>query len=593
MELRPALDEFAGIPQETRLEFLSLNMLQNVEVTGLINHASRILWPGLKRGRLARFISQHRKVHTLARAALSVRVDPMEKAWDRSLHYIVKKVNAYYLSFMAYSRIGITVYDFDAKDFGDFIWRSMFSKTLAARDFQVVRNARYAVLRPPHDVLCRVSIQKMKLRGPQKSPIRINTRNHDVFVSQTPFPAEISRRTQLVVRYHDAVPIFLPHTIKNARFHQHTHMANLLQNSRRGLFACVSEATKSDLLKIFPKLESRSVVIPDTVSHEYYEEAENQRYVANIVRTNICPDTEPKFLTSREKENFYLRHLTGKPLRYLLMVSTLEPRKNHSKLIAAWDYLKNHDMSDLKLIIVGQFGWEYARIVDSMAPWQQRGELFHLHRVPSGQLRVLYNGAEAAVCPSVAEGFDLSGIEAMLCGCAVMASDIPVHREVYGDACWYFDPYSSLSQAKAIESVVHPDCVERKKQLIEAGLKLAPRYRRESVEPVWYNFFEKIRTGAFNKIAEKVIFPNFKDVSPPVPSSFMPGGVPELEGTGEGKYAQVQAVEGDALRNGTGCDFHEVPLPGMVVRTEPGSGREDIQDVGPNAASILGSIGRK
>jgi len=399
----------------------------------------------------------------------------------------------------------------------------------------------------------------MRLVGPPKSATLINTRNYDVFLSQTPFPAVVSRKTQLVVRYHDAVPILMPHTIKNARFHQHVHMANLLQNSRRGLFACVSEATRSDLLKIFPQLENRSLVIPDIVSHEYYPEMGNQSYIANIIRNHIRPDTEPKFLTSREKENFYVRHLNGKTLRYLLMVSTLEPRKNYPKLIAAWDYLKNHGMSDLKLIIVGQLGWEYSRILESMAPWQQRGELFHLHCVPSGKLRVLYNGAAAVVCPSVAEGFDLSGVEAMLCGGAVIASDIPVHREVYGNACRYFDPYSTLAQAKAIESVIHSECAERRQQLIEAGLKLAPRYLRASVEPLWCNFFEKIRSGAFKKATEEAIAPDLRDFGLPEPSPFVLESALLPGATNEAIYARLHAADGKTPLNGTGPGLYCEP----------------------------------
>ncbi len=577
MELRPALDEFAGIPQETRLEFLALSMMKSIEVTGLINHPSRTLWPGIKRGYFARLLSPHRKMHTLARAALSVKVDPMETLWDRVLHYASKRVSTHYLSFMAHMRIGLPLYEFEAGDFGDFVWQSMFSKTLAAKDFQVVHNARYAILRQPHDLLSRIAIKKMRLTGLPGMPVKISTRNYDVFVSQTPFPTELSRKTQLVVRYHDAVPILMPHTIKNARFHQHVHMANLLQNSRKGLFACVSEATRSDLLKIFPKLENRSVVIPDIVSHEYYPEVGNQTYIANIIRNHIRPDTEPKFLTSREKENFYVRHLNGKTLRYLLMVSTLEPRKNYPKMISAWDYLKNHGMTDLKLVIVGQLGWEYSRILESMAPWQQRGELFHLHCVPSGKLRVLYNGAAAVVCPSVAEGFDLSGIEAMLCGGAVVASEIPVHREIYQNACRYFDPYSTLSQAKAIESVIHPDCADNRKQLIEAGLKLGPSYRRESIEHAWYNFFDRIRSGAFKKISEEEITPDPNFILPE-PNRFVFGGVQLPGATDETVHARVHAGEKKVPVNGAG--------PGIY--SEPDVAGEDEFDLAEDQVSGIG-----
>jgi len=63
--------------------------------------------------------------------------------------------------------------------------------------------------------------------------------------------------------------------------------------------------------------------------------------------------------------------------------------------------------------------------------------VFLLNNVPADDLRVLYRHAAATVCPSLAEGFDFSGVEAMRCGGVVLASDIPVHREVYQDAAHY------------------------------------------------------------------------------------------------------------------------------------------------------------
>ena len=137
-----------------------------------------------------------------------------------------------------------------------------------------------------------------------------------------------------------------------------------------------------------------------------------------------------------------------------MMVSTIEPRKNHSRLIAAWNLIRMSVDPDLKLIIVGRPGWSNSDVISSMKSFQERGMLFNVSRVSSAELRQLYGGAEAVVCPSIAEGFDLSGIEAMLAGGAVAASDIPVHREIYKDACEYFSPYSTRQTADAIMKII-------------------------------------------------------------------------------------------------------------------------------------------
>src|SRR6185436_21083404 len=100
-----------------------------------------------------------------------------------------------------------------------------------------------------------------------------------------------------------------------------------------------------------------------------------------------------------------------------------------------------------------------------------RGALFHLARVPLSALRKLYSGALVVVCPSVSEGFDFSGIEAMRCGSPVVASDIPVHREIFGDAAEYFGPYSTPALAQALASVIARDAGPRREALVAAGAR--------------------------------------------------------------------------------------------------------------------------
>jgi glycosyltransferase involved in cell wall biosynthesis len=501
MELRTCFEAYAGIPQETRLVFRSLRTLANIEATGLINHQSRRLGPGLGPGLFGRPLKPHRALTRLSRLAISTKADPMPTHLGQMWRYMERRLDAQLTRWGGICGKKIKVYGFDASEFGDFVWQTLFSKTLPASDYEMIREALYASIRPSWDVLNRIAVQRMQSIVKWWPLPELDTRKYDVFLSQVPWPTRVSPNTQLLVRYHDAIPVFLPHTIRNAPTHNAIHMAGL-QHCRSARFVCTSEATRSDLLKIYPAVEKRSVVIPDTVSHEYYEEKAGEGYVANTIRTYLHPGTEPKFHTMREKERFYERHLSSGPLRYLLLVSTLEPRKNHGKLIAAWDYLTNHGMPDLKLVFVGNAGWDTEPILASMSSAQEHGELFHLHGVPCGQLRILYREAAAVVCPSVCEGFDLSGIEAMLCGGAVVASDIPVHREVYGNACEYFDPYSTIDLAKALERVIAPEFALRREELVEAGLRHSPRYKSENIQPCWQELFDRIRAGDFKLKAD-------------------------------------------------------------------------------------------
>ena len=67
-------------------------------------------------------------------------------------------------------------------------------------------------------------------------------------------------------------------------------------------------------------------------------------------------------------------------------------------------------------------------------------KIHFLGRISDEELVRLYNQAECFVFPSLYEGFGLPPLEAMACGCPVLVSDIPVEREVCGDAALYFNP---------------------------------------------------------------------------------------------------------------------------------------------------------
>src|SRR5208282_2027896 len=267
------------------------------------------------------------------------------------------------------------------------------------------------------------------------------TSGYDVFVAQTPWPGRVVPQTQLVIRYHDAVPVFLPHTIEYSRRHNFFHLSALRENTKLAAFACVSEHSRMNLLRLFPHLEKRVFVVSDCIAEAYFPDSATRETVAGILASRVDATTEPV----RKGNRLYDTQVKLGDRRFLLMVSTLEPRKNHLGLLAAWEALRLKSKQPIALVFVGSLGWGSGRLLQAMRKWQLRGELFHLSAVSPSELRLLYSAADAVICPSASEGFDLPSIEAMRCGAAVVASDIPVHREILGDAALYFDPYSTAS----------------------------------------------------------------------------------------------------------------------------------------------------
>jgi glycosyltransferase involved in cell wall biosynthesis len=114
--------------------------------------------------------------------------------------------------------------------------------------------------------------------------------------------------------------------------------------------------------------------------------------------------------------------------------------------------------------------------------------------LPAEDLRVLYQHARITVCPSFAEGFDFSGVEAMASGGVVAASDIPVHREIYGDASVYFNAYSVPDLARALAGLLdmNDSTAVRRRVLVEAGRAQAARYTAARVMPQWQSLLARL-----------------------------------------------------------------------------------------------------
>ncbi|MBI5723885.1 MAG: glycosyltransferase family 4 protein [Planctomycetes bacterium] len=128
--------------------------------------------------------------------------------------------------------------------------------------------------------------------------------------------------------------------------------------------------------------------------------------------------------------------------RPFLIVCTLEPRKNHAFLLDAFDLAWKEGV-DARLVIVGKIGWMCEPLVERIRKHPQFGRnLFMFNDAGDAEVAFAYENARAMVFPSVAEGFGLPIIESLSRGLPVLASDIPVHREVGGQYCTYFSLFS-------------------------------------------------------------------------------------------------------------------------------------------------------
>jgi len=121
-----------------------------------------------------------------------------------------------------------------------------------------------------------------------------------------------------------------------------------------------------------------------------------------------------------------------------LMVGTIEPRKNHTLVLNAFEQLWTQH-PDLRLCIIGREGWLCAELIKNLILHPKAGKnLLWIKDATDFELNYSYRHAKALIMASKAEGFGLPLAEALQHGLTVLASDIPIHREVGQGACQYF-----------------------------------------------------------------------------------------------------------------------------------------------------------
>lgn len=143
----------------------------------------------------------------------------------------------------------------------------------------------------------------------------------------------------------------------------------------------------------------------------------------------------------------------------VLTVSSLDPRKNLVRLIRAFERIEGY-----RLVIAGAS----SNVFRKMGLKGGEGVEF-LGHVDDTKLSELYSEASVLVYPSLYEGFGIPPLEAMKCGCPVVVSDIPPHREVCGDAALYVDPHSVESIREGILRVLKDSDLRR--ELAQRGIR--------------------------------------------------------------------------------------------------------------------------
>jgi glycosyltransferase involved in cell wall biosynthesis len=288
--------------------------------------------------------------------------------------------------------------------------------------------------------------------------------NGGTYLNVSQFPLEFDRffrwsdrRPDIdsVFFLHDLLPLQKPEYFRPSEYHRHRRRLQTV--ARRGRAAIVSTGVVQEALtRHLDKLGRRDM--PILVAPLPADPIFSQRALVEAA-------------------------VAGHP--YFLACGTIEPRKNHLLLLQIWrDIVAQLGKMAPKLVVIGERGWENEQVIDLLerSPGL-RDHVIEASGLTTPSIRRLLLGARALLMPSFAEGYGLPVVEALAAGVPVIASDIPVFREIGDGRLLTIDPTDGPGWRAAICAFSADDSRERQDLLSRNDNYVAPG---------WTSFFTLI-----------------------------------------------------------------------------------------------------
>lgn len=269
--------------------------------------------------------------------------------------------------------------------------------------------------------------------------------------------------TPTVLTVHDLIFERYPqhHTQRNRWF---LHVAMPLFVHAASAIIAVSRHTRSDLVTLYGADPAKIHVVYEGVDERFVPAAED-----DIQRVAAA-------------------YSPGRP--YLLMVGTLEPRKNHPAALVALARLKAWGWPH-RLLLVGGQGWLFDPIRRQIDALGLAGDVHFAGYVPDADLPPLYSGAACVLVPSLYEGFGFPVLEALACAAPVVCSNASSLPEVAGGAALLVAPADDEGLAHAVHLILSQPQLAA--SLAEAGRRQAARFRWDACASETAAVYESVR----------------------------------------------------------------------------------------------------
>ena len=210
-------------------------------------------------------------------------------------------------------------------------------------------------------------------------------------------------------------------------------------------YIAISDTVKKDLISF--------------LKDEFGEEIKNKKFDHFLLGSDFSYKKTDEQLVPYQLSCFFSSRPT------YMIVSTVEPRKNHAYLLDAFEKLWKNDVN-VNLCIIGKVGWKVEKTMEQMHKSKEYNHrLVHFDNLDDEQLLYCYKHAKMLLFPSIVEGFGLPIVESLSNHLPVLASDTPVHREVGGENIGYFNlsnPNDLVEQIIDIEKNGIPQALQVK-----------------------------------------------------------------------------------------------------------------------------------
>lgn len=295
---------------------------------------------------------------------------------------------------------------------------------------------------------------------------------HAAFNRLTPGATLFHATEHLLLPLRDVPSVLTVHDLIFKLFPQHHKRLNYwFLNAAMPLFVrradaiiTVSLATKNDLMRYYGTPDSKITVVHEAAAPHF----------------RPAPESEIK----RVQDKYNL------PKHFLLVVGTIEPRKNLARLVESLSQLRQ-TFHDLQLVVVGAKGWLYEDLFTRINELGLRDSVRLLGYVPDEDLLGIFRAAAVYVMASLYEGAGLPVLEAMACGAPVVSSRESSMPELGADVPRYFNPHDVRNMTEVLGLVL--DDERLRAEMAAAGPERAARFSWKRAAQETLSVYKKVR----------------------------------------------------------------------------------------------------